>query len=137
MPGVDPDEDISCPDFFELGGKRVLVCISHQKGARYYIGTWNGSKFTPESHCRMNWAGGSCFAPETATDGSGRRIMWAMLRGYETGRPGGVMSMPRELTLSEDGRSLQFTPARELEVLRFRPHCLDSFKVSPGRPVVL
>ncbi|MEJ0101307.1 MAG: glycoside hydrolase family 32 protein [Bacteroidota bacterium] len=61
LPGVDEFEDISCPDFFKLGDKWVLVCISHTRGARYYIGEWNGKQFKPESHHRMNWPGGSFF----------------------------------------------------------------------------
>ena len=42
MPDVDDFEDISCPDFFKLDDKWVLVCISHIRGARYYIGKWDG-----------------------------------------------------------------------------------------------
>jgi sucrose-6-phosphate hydrolase SacC (GH32 family) len=45
IPGVDDFEDISCPDFFKIGDKWVLICISHGRGARYYIGTWDGKQF--------------------------------------------------------------------------------------------
>lgn len=29
LPDVSKSEDVSCPDFFTLGGKKVLLCISH------------------------------------------------------------------------------------------------------------
>ena len=31
--GVAIDEDVSCADFFPIGGKRMLLCISHRLGA--------------------------------------------------------------------------------------------------------
>ena len=36
--GVIKEEDISCPNFFKLGDKWVLTCISHRLGCRYFIG---------------------------------------------------------------------------------------------------
>ncbi|MHC4467598.1 MAG: glycoside hydrolase family 32 protein [Planctomycetota bacterium] len=70
-------EDVSCPDFFELGNKHALMCISHSKGCRIYLGEWKDEQFYPEVHQRMNWSGGTCFAPESLVDEKGRRIMWA------------------------------------------------------------
>ena len=32
-----PGEDCSCPDFFKLGDKHALLCISHKVGGRVYI----------------------------------------------------------------------------------------------------
>jgi len=51
-PGVDINEDVSCPDFFRLGNKHVLVCISHRLGCRYYVGEWENEQFYPEFHER-------------------------------------------------------------------------------------
>jgi beta-fructofuranosidase len=45
-----PFEDISCPEFFSLGDKSMLLFISHALGAQYYIGTFANDKFTPEHH---------------------------------------------------------------------------------------
>ena len=33
-------EDVSCADFFKLGDRHMLLCISHDLGARYYLGKW-------------------------------------------------------------------------------------------------
>ena len=75
--GLQADEDCSCPDFFKLGNKRVLMCISHTVGARCYVGRYEKEKFYPEQHVRMNWPGSNFFAPESLLDDQGRRIFWA------------------------------------------------------------
>jgi len=117
------NDDLSCPDFFPLGDKHVLMGISHIRGARYYIGTWKDEVFTPESHGWMNWAGGKFFAPESLVDDKGRRIMWAWVLDPRPspdwkmkGWPG-AMSLPRVLTLGEDG-ILNIAPPVEMESLR-------------------
>ena len=137
MPDVEEFEDISCPDFFEMDSKRVLVCISHTKGARYYIGRWNGEQFSPEAHHRMNWPGGTCFAPETLLDDKGRRIFWAWTLDNKTGVSNGTMTMPRVLTMAPDKKSLEINPPEEIERLRYQPMALDGFDVAPGQSVRL
>jgi len=130
LPGVDEFEDVSCPDFFKLDNKWVLVCISHTRGARYYIGDWNGKQFKPEYHHRMNWPGGSMFAPETLLDNKGRRILWAWVLDRKSGVSSGTMSMPRVLTLSKDKKSLNINPAKEIESQRYQPVSEQPFTVA-------
>ena len=137
LPGIDDFEDISCPDFFKLGDKWVLVCISHIRGARYYIGEWNGKQFKPESHHRMNWPGGSFFAPETLLDNKGRRILWAWVLDRKSGVSSGTMSMPRVLTLAKDKKSLNIEPPEEIESLRYEPNDENPFTVPTGQSVTL
>src|SRR6185312_6920656 len=81
LPDVEPDEDISCPDLFQLGDKRILLCMSHKRGTRGYLGRFENEQFHPEQHFRMNWPGGVCVAPETLLDDRGRRILWAWAFG--------------------------------------------------------
>ena len=137
MPDVDWFEDVSCPDFFKLDDKWVLLCISHSRGARYYIGTWDGKQFKPESHHRMNWPGGTMFAPETLLDDKGRRIMWAWVLDRKSGVSSGTMSMPRVLTLSKDKLSLNIDPPKEIEHIRYNPTEESAFKVNAGESVTL
>ena len=137
LPMVDDFEDISCPDFFPLEDKWVLLCISHHRGARYYIGTWNGKQFTPETHHRMNWPGGTMFAPETLLDNKGRRILWSWVLDRKSGVSSGTMSMPRVLTLSKDKKSLNIEPAKEIELLRYNKAEEKPFVVPAGRTVEL
>jgi len=124
LPGVDLREDISCPDLFTLGGKQVLVCISHRLGARYYVGVWKGEKFHPEIHERMSWVDNTYFAPESLEDATGRRVLWAWIfdqRSDPVRRASGwsgEMALPRELTLGADGR-LRMRPVKEFQQLRY------------------
>jgi len=140
--GIPIDEDISCPDMFELDGKDVLVCISHPLGCRYYIGEWKNEQFYPESHAMMNWPGGRFFANDSFLDDRGRRILiaWvgeALLReGKEKKGWAGVMSMPRVLTLAEDN-TLRIKPIEEIERLRINPRAHKGISLADGAEVVL
>jgi sucrose-6-phosphate hydrolase SacC (GH32 family) len=140
LPDVTIGEDISCPNFFELGGRWVLLCISHPLGCRYYIGEWDREteRFVPKRHGRMNWRRDEqpiwgvrlrtdYFAPESVLTPDGRRVMWAWIRS--AGPDGALMnktiqSLPRELGLPADG-ILRIRPLRELEALRYDPVTLN------------
>ena len=147
LPDVAVGEDISCPNFFPLGNKWMLLCISHSLGCRYYLGNWNapGEQFVPQTHGRMNWRREEqslfgtrqwrvdFFAPESLLTPDGRRVMWAWLATL--GRSDGTMdsrtiqSLPRELSLPDDG-ILRIKPLRELETLRFDPITLADVTIS-------
>jgi sucrose-6-phosphate hydrolase SacC (GH32 family) len=133
--GVRRDEDISCPNMFRLGDKWVLLCISHNLGCRYFIGDFKDEQFLPEQHGMMNWAAWDFFAPESLLTPDGRRVMWAWCTPIEVKRfqitprekdfnallknkiQTGIQSLPRELSLSEEG-TLLIKPLRELKKLR-------------------
>lgn len=153
LPDVALGEDISCPNFFPLGSKWMLLCISHSTGCRYYLGDWDSrsEQFVPQTHGRMNWRREEqslfgtrqwrvdFFAPESLLAADGRRVMWAWLATL--GRSDGKMdsrtiqSLPRELSLPEDG-ILRIKPLRELATLRYDPVVLDNLTVDgPSRDV--
>ncbi|HDZ20460.1 hypothetical protein LCGC14_0162210 [marine sediment metagenome] len=116
------EEDCACPDFFPIGDRYMLSCISHPRGARYYLGRYDNGTFVPEEHHRMNFPGGSCFAPESLLDDRGRRIFWAWVIDQRRGEDFwseaiGVMTMPRVLALDADGQLL-INPPAEFEQLR-------------------
>jgi sucrose-6-phosphate hydrolase SacC (GH32 family) len=139
MPDVAEFEDVSCPDFFPLGDRHVLVCISHACGARYYVGRWKNGKFMPDLHRRMNWPGGTCFAPETLVDSQGRRILWTWAletRPWNKSAWSGVMTLPRVLSLAPD-HTLYIDPVDELKQLRVNPRSSRQLRVTPGKPVRL
>ena len=138
----EPGEDISCPDFFQIGGQHMLLCISHMRGARYFLGDWKNDHFVASSHARMNWPGGCFFAPETLLDDKGRRILWAWCLDE---RPhsaqvssgwNGVMSLPRVLSLTSDG-TLQIEPVEELQRLRLNHRSHKDLAVKPDDELVL
>ena len=134
---TNDDEDCSCADFFPLGDKHVLMFISHTQGLQYYIGSYQDERFYPEHHGRMNWPGGPCYAQESLIDDKGRRIFWAWVcesvsmdvqreRGWS-----GVMSLPRVLSLAEDG-TLLIEPAAELKALRLNHRQYEDIELDAG-----
>ncbi|MCC6728659.1 MAG: GH32 C-terminal domain-containing protein [Chthonomonadales bacterium] len=135
------DEDCSCPDFFRLGDRWALLCISHRVGARVYVGRREGERFLPERHVRMNWPGGMFFAPESLRAADGRRIFWAWVtdprvRPAQNATGSGTMSLPRELSLAPDGTP-RIAPARETEALRRRRHAANPVDLPDGEDVTL
>lgn len=147
--GVDAEhEDVSCPKFFKLGDRYVLLCISHERGTRAYVGDWQDDQFHPEYHQRLNFPGGTCFAPETLLDEKGRRIMWAWvldrnerlhITDFTEPPPfgwSGVMTLPRELNLDADG-TLLIRPVEEIERLRLRERTHHGVHVTENQSVRL
>ena len=122
--GVAITEDVSCADFFKMGDRRMLLCISHRLGARYYLGDWKDEQFHPTFHEKMSWVDNSFFAPESLLDDKGRRIMWAWIfdsPGFKMRSDyqwSGTMSLPRVLSLGADGM-LRMNPPEEIERLRY------------------
>ena len=116
-------DDCAVPDFFPLGDTHMLLYMSHQAGARYYLGGWRDETFYPEVHGHMNWAGGQLNAPKSMLDGNGRRLMWGWVceaRTKDAQRAAGwagILSLPRVLSLSAGGHLL-IEPPVELHALR-------------------
>lgn len=151
--GVSKGEDTSCANMFKIGNKWMLLCISHGLGARYYLGNFKGGKYLPDHHAMLNWARWDFFAPESLLTPDGRRVMWAWCTPWINGmqRVGrkdkfealmkgkiqvGVQSLPRELSLPEDG-VLRIKPLRELEQLRSDEKKLEAFTVKADTTQVL
>lgn len=138
----EPYEDCSCPDFFRLRDKHVLLCISHGIGARCYIGRFDRKhdRFEPEQHVRMNWRGGMFFAPESLLDNKGRRMFWAWVTDPRTSparaEGSGFQSLPRVMDLDEDGR-LRINPPRELTALRRRHRRLENITIKHAETIEL
>lgn len=130
-------EDCACPDFFPLGNRHVLLFMSHQCGTQHYIGRYDGLRFHPEQHGRMNWPGGTVVAPETFLDAKGRRIMWNWAcesRNAEAQRKAGwsgVMTLPRILSYDDDF-GLRIEPVEEVATLRKNYRIHTGIKLSPG-----
>jgi beta-fructofuranosidase len=144
-------EDNMCPSFLPLpasaeGGrlsdKYLLLFISHNKGAQYYIGDYRNDYFYPEQHGRMSWTDNSYFAPEAVMDDRKRQIMWSWifddrpesLQKYYGWT--GVYGLPRALWLAKDG-TLGIRPVKELESLRLAMHEKQRFSVRAGKEVDL
>ena len=120
---TDADEDCAVPDFFPLGDKHMLLFCSHLQGTQYYLGQLAGDGFLPTAYGRMSWPGGHLGGPRTLFDRSGRRVFFDWIReNRDEDRErasgwSGVMTLPRVLSLAEDG-TLGIEPVPELSVLR-------------------
>lgn len=129
-----PEEDCSCPDFFPIGKKHMLMFISHTRGLPYYIGTYKDETFYPEKHGRMNWPGGPTFAQDRLVDAKGRRIFWIWVPDQRTRQAirlngwSGVYAMPRVISLAEDDTVL-VEPVEEMSQIQ----ALD--RTPPGLPL--
>ena len=151
--GVGRDEDISCPNMFKMGDKWMLLCISHRLGCRYFIGDFKDEQFLPEQHGMMNWSVWDFFAPESLLTPDGRRVMWSWCTTIISKRAkpvqrkksldslngkiqSGIQSLPRELSLSEEG-TLLIKPLCELEKLRSDEKTVADLLVKSGMTHVL
>ena len=122
-------DDCSCPDFFRLGSKWMLLHFCHHvpSGSRYYLGRYENYRFSPETFDRINWPSGNVHAPRTMLDDRGRRILFANLnegRRMDVCQASGwygVMSLPVVISLAGDGNTVCYEPASELEALRRDP----------------
>ena len=90
----------------------------------------------------MNWPGGTCFAPESLLDDKGRRIFWAWVLEARSGEAqaaagwSGVMTMPRILSLRDDGAML-IEPPEEFESLRLNHRSRRNVRLERDAELVL
>ena len=124
-----------CPDYFRLGGKRVLtlsVMGMEPRGLEFHPGhntavliAGEGEAFSAEGARSLDY-GLDFYAPQTMETPDGRRILVAWMQNWAASgfappeaRYFGQLTLPRELECRE-GRLLQ-KPVRELERYRARP----------------
>jgi beta-fructofuranosidase len=124
-----------CPDFFELGGKYILMVSPqgiepegdlyqnlHQTG--YFVGNFDYAsiRFDYGSFTELDH-GHDFYAVQTFQDDSGRRIAIGWMDMWESPMPeqaegwAGALTLPRELHLDENGR-IRMTPVADLARLR-------------------
>jgi sucrose-6-phosphate hydrolase SacC (GH32 family) len=112
------EDNWECPNFFKLGKKWVLIYSPHGL-VRYYTGTFDLKtyKFKPQHHGTLDY-GSNFYAPNCLEDGDQRRILWGWIKDFPSGKGwNGCLTLPRVLTVADDGRLLQ-QPAPELKKLR-------------------
>lgn len=135
-----------CPDMFELpvdGDATKTKWVFMKGSGDYLIGSFDGSRFTPETGpIRTHW-GGSFYGAQTFSDAPGGRrvhIGW-----MSTGKDGpnswpGMpfnqqMSFPRELSLrtTPDGPRLFREPVDEIKDLYTIVHAIEPGPLEPGK----
>lgn len=127
-----------CPDFFPLGDQRVLMFSPQGMAAKgyanrnlfqsgYLTGQWQiGGEFSVDQPFQEMDHGHDFYAPQSFETPDGRRIVIGWLAMWESPMPeqadgwAGMLSLPRELSLSPQGK-LRMNPVKELESLRGEP----------------
>jgi sucrose-6-phosphate hydrolase SacC (GH32 family) len=130
-----------CPEFYELpvdGDPANRKWILTAASGEYFIGSFDGTTFTPETAKLPGPAGNCCYAAQTFSDippADGRRIEIGWLRTATPGMPfNQALSIPRELKLitTPAGPRQTRTPVTELAVLRAKSHQSAALTLPPG-----
>lgn len=118
----DAREVWECPEFFALGDKHVLIYST--SGKSYWMaGTLDFHAMTFHAETAGTLDHGSFYAPKTQLDRVGNRILWGWIpetrpeAEFKSAGWAGMMSLPRVLTMGEDGR-LRIGVAAEVHQLR-------------------
>ena len=128
-----------CPDFYELP---VDGDLNHRKwvltaaNGDYQIGSFDGTKFAPETSKLPSRFGDGFYAAQTFSDEpKRRRIQIGWLQAPSPGMAfNQAMSLPQELSLrtTSEGLRLIRQPAEELKALRKSSKTLSAFEMKEG-----
>lgn len=135
-------DDGACPYFWPIGDKHILLHYSHMSGGRYLLGDWDPAtaKFVITAGGEMNFGAsnpGGMHAPSACPDGQGGVIgIWNMNPAKPTRGWDQIMSLPRRLTLGDDG-DLRQTPAGDYASLRGAEVTVGETPLPANQEVVL
>jgi len=128
-----------CPDLFELPlieSPHIKKWILHDASFRYWIGSFDGITFSPESGPFRGDYGNNFYAAQTWNNVAGRKIQIAWMRdGIYPNMPfNQQMSFPCELTLGHTPAGMRIfrKPVAELNLLRDRILFNDGFILKEG-----
>lgn len=116
-----PDKKLrscECPNIVQLGDKWVLLVSPHGP-VEYFVGDLDAEK------CSFVWQtrgfvdrSNHYYATNVISDEKDRKLMWGAIEGFQnTSGWNGINSLPRELTLTKDGKLEQRIP-EEFRTLR-------------------
>ena len=135
------DGFFECPDFFELpidGNSANKKWVLTAASSEYRVGTFDGTRFTPETAKLKGHLGRGFYAAQTFSDipaKDGRRIQIGWFQTETKGMPfnqGMTVPLELKLTATADGPRLTWTPVRELEKLRGKSQKIASRTLRPG-----
>ena len=132
-----------CPDLFELpvnGDAANKKWVLTAGSSEYMIGTFDGTKFTPETAKLLGHRGKGFYAAQTFSDipkQDGRRVLIGWFQTETKGMPfNQSMTIPLELKLAgtSEGPRLTWTPVKELEALRVKTYNLGPMGLNSDSP---
>jgi len=134
-------DDYSCPYFWPIGDRHILLYFSHSSGPRYLLGDYDKArdKFVATGGGKFNFgaAGPNGLHASSATpDGKGGVIVMFCTNNENKEYGGQYMMLPRHLTLTEKGE-LRMVPAGDVESLRYDPQSVGEMVLPANQEVVL
>lgn len=132
-----------CPDFFELpvdGDPNRKKWVLLGANSEYAVGTFDGTRFTPEQAKLGGQRGRGFYAPQTFSDLPAKDARRVQIGWFQTETKGEAfnqsMTIPLELrlTATADGPRMTWTPVRELESLRTHSRRWGASPLRPGDP---
>lgn len=123
-------DDFACPYFWPIGNRYILNFFSHNSGGQFLIGRYDS---TNHKFHALSGSGPSALGPpSSAPDGKGGVVVvYTLFSGT-----GGVITIPRQLTLNEKDEVVQ-KPAAEFTSLRYNAKKIDSLKLPANKEIVL
>ena len=105
-------DDGACPYFWPIGDKHMLLFFSHMSGGQYLLGDYDTERqklvVTSAGKFNMGAVGpGGVHAPSATPWGDEIAVIFNMNPGKRTGGWNQIMSLPRLLSLAEDGELRQ------------------------------
>jgi len=135
-----PGDDLSCPYFWPIGHRYIMLFFSHPRGGRYFLGDYDKKrdKFVVTAHDDFNFGPvtpSGVHAPSAFPDGKGGVIvLFNMNPGYTRG--GQIMTLPRRLKLLSHNK-VGTEPAGDIESLRYDHQSVGPIKLPANQEIVL
>jgi beta-fructofuranosidase len=123
-----------CPELVDFGEKQLLH-VSNYEDVVYYLGSYTDGDFTVERNGKLDH--GDLYAPQSMRTDDGRTLTWGWVpeardvsAQWDAGWSGSL-SVPRELSLADDGGLCQ-RPAAELAGLRESNSRVETVRLADG-----
>lgn len=135
-------DDGACPYFWPIGDKHILLIYSHMTGGQYLLGDYDADrdKFIVTDGGLFNFGPSTpsgVHAPSATPDSNGGVIViFNMNQGMPTREWNQIMSLPRRLTLDDEGRLLQ-EPAGDIAALRGQHQRLTNVSLPANEEIVI
>ena len=136
-------DDGACPYFWPIGDKYILLFFSHSSGGQYLLGDYDEEKqkFHVTYGEKFNFGPpgpGGVHAPSAAPQQDGSVIViFNMNPAKKTEGWDQIMSLPRRLTLSQSGNSVDVSPVGDIESLRDELTEFASFELPKNSDVAI
>jgi len=134
-------EDAECPDIYPLsvdGDENNVKWVLIGASDKYYIGSFDGTKFTPETGMKsLNFGNNSYAAQSWSNAPENRRIRTSFATVVIPGMPfGSCMSIPQEMSLKTVNGELRLCaqPVREIQRLYAKTEEYEAIAVTTGKP---